>query len=92
MAARAAITVLFVSHVFSIQDMMFKKTTNMTSSSWMSFMTKEFATPSFLMCAAQCLKERDNCNSWNFDNTQQVCQLGNVLIAITAKLILYSLF
>ena len=59
MAATLAIAFLFIGSVFSIIDMMFKKTLNMTISSWASFKIRELRTPSFHLCAAQCLKERD---------------------------------
>ena len=71
--------ILFIGSVFSLRDMMFKKTTNMTSSSWLSFLTRELTTPSFYLCAAQCLKESGNCNSWHYDQAERLCQLGKVL-------------
>ena len=78
MAAIAAIAVLYLGPVLSIQEMMFQKTENMTTSSWESFWTSKHKTTNFYMCAAQCLKGKENCNSWHFDEDEQNCQLGKV--------------
>ena len=80
MAAMQAIGLLFLGSVSSIQQMMFKRTANMTTSSWLAFMTRELVTPTFQLCAVQCLKEKQSCNSWHYDDLARNCQLGNVRI------------
>ena len=68
-----------LSSAISLQDAMYQKTTNMTLSTWSNFKTKTMVSDGWHLCASQCLYHRSTCNSWHFDKSQQLCQLGKVL-------------
>ena len=68
----------FIFESFCLDQTMYKRTTNMSLSSWSSFATRTLKTRSLIQCASQCLYEKETCNAWHFESEEKSCQLGKV--------------
>merc|ERR1711892_444504 len=61
-----------------IKDAAFKKTENLTLSSWNAAVTRDLTLSTHLHCAAACLKSQSSCNAWKFDDNSLLCSMGQI--------------
>ena len=75
-------TVVCLVHYFyrvnSVREATYKKTENLTLSSWTSALVKDVTVPSHFHCAAACLKINESCNAWKYDDDSLQCSMGKV--------------
>ena len=61
-----------------IKEATFRKTENLTLSSWSAVITGDLTLSTHYHCAAACLKNQETCNAWKYDDNNLLCSLGQV--------------
>ena len=67
-------------YVDVLKEAMYAKTSNQSIGTWANAIGQTIKVPGHFHCAGHCLKNNDTCNSWQFDETDGVCTIGNVCI------------
>ena len=70
--------VQYVYRVNSVREATFKKTENLTLTSWTSALVKDVTVSTHYHCAAACLKINESCNAWRYDDNSLHCSMGKV--------------
>ena len=81
-----AATIIINFHLLAaIRQSLYKRTQNLTASSWSSAMKSELSVSTHYQCAAVCLKKQDSCNAWQFNKNERFCALGQVCKRVMFK-------